>query len=47
MDGILNFILGGLTVCPEVVVIIKFALIFYAYNLIVDILDMCKRGGRM
>lgn len=47
MDGILDFITGGMAVCPEVMAVIRFALVFYALNLILDILDLCRRGGRM
>ena len=44
MDVILNWLFAGAEVIPELVVIVKLSLMYYAVNFIVDILDICKKG---
>lgn len=44
MDGILNWLFAGAEVIPELVVIVKLSLMYYALGFIVDILDICKKG---
>ena len=47
MDEILNWLIGGLDVIPELVVIVKLSLMYYALNFILDIIDLCKKGARL
>lgn len=47
MDGILNWLFAGVDVIPELVVVVKLSLMYYALNFILDILDLCKKGARL
>lgn len=47
MDGILNWLFSGAEVMPELVIIVKLSLMYYALNFILDILDLCKKGVRL
>lgn len=46
MDGIINWLLGDLEIIPELIVIVKLSLMYYALNFILDIFDICKKGVR-
>lgn len=47
MDSILEWLFAGADVIPELVVIVKLSLMYYALNFILDILDLCKKGARL
>ena len=47
MDSILNWLFAGAEVMPELVIIVKLSLMYYALNFILDILDLCKKGVRL
>ena len=46
MDEIIMWLTGGMELLPEIVVIIKLALMFYAYGLIVDLMHIFDKGAK-
>lgn len=46
MDEIIMWLTGGAELLPEIVVVIKLALMFYAYGLIVDLMHIFDKGAK-
>lgn len=46
MDNIINWLTGGVELLPELTVIIKLALLFYSYRLVLDLMQIFSKGGR-
>ena len=46
MDGIIMWLTGGTELLPEIVVVVKLSLMFYAYGLIVDLMHIFDKGAK-
>lgn len=46
MDNIIMWLTGGAELLPEIEAVIKLALMFYAYGLIVDLMHIFDGGSK-